>query len=356
MDIGCVDLDTKVQQLLFQFERTKVVPMEELVHRFDILLSRVWHCSIQIATFDPRGYSLTVPRMEVAIERKRREKKDSNAPSAQSFDYLGMRAINPHEADAADKFGFRNFLATSLARRRRGHKFVVIAPDNTIHGDHELCDLLAPIAAYTEGDTRIPAALVALRNAELITDSSRVGLWTNDTDSLWMAGSVGQLAEFCLFRPNNGAKKEVVIDLIKLKNVIERKFGCNYISWLFWICLFRATDYTSPPPGFCSIGNREPPPREDLIRLDQDRKILSFNRRQLRAVMFYAAKRNVNHAQVIKHFDRLAWSAAFYLLLQPKPERFGWTSQPFVFEPKNVLELETLVPRDSDGWMDLFFE
>ena len=353
--VGCVDLDTKIKQLLARFTPGEPVPLARLTGFFQKLLGPVLSCQIVVATFDPRVKGATiVPRQEVAIARqKEQDKLVSRAP----IDFDTIVAIDPHQADAADKIGFRTFLATSLAERSQSLDIAVFAPDNTIHGSEWLCRLLEDVTEFTEGDTRIPAALCALRRAGRLDDRSRVAVWTNDTDSLWMMGSVGPLAAFHLHRPppqDGSGKPDIVLDLVKLKNSVEARFKCNYISWLFWICLFRGTDYTSTPPGFCSLGNQLDPP-EDLLRLDLTKRRLAINRRQLRGLLFRAANRDIPPADVARHFNRLVWSTALYLLLKPDPRDFGWTDTPMEYVHTDILRLNEELPPDNDGWIYLVF-
>jgi hypothetical protein len=350
INVGCVDLDTKIQQLLARFEPGQAVPLARITGFFHQLLRPALACQIVIASFDPRVEGkIIVPRLEVAINRQK--EAGPRAVERGPIDFDRIDAVDPHLADVADKLGFRTFLAASLAERAQSITLAIFAPDNTVHGTHWLCRLLEDVVDYTEGDTRIPAALCALRRAGRLHDRSRVALWTNDTDCLWMVGTVGTVAAMHLHRPNTkDGKPDVVIDLVKLRASVERRMGCDYLSWIFWTCLFRNSDYTSTPPGFCSIGNQANPPGS-LVRFDQTAGRLEVNRRHLRSLLFRSANRAIPLDAVAKHLNRLVWSASFYLLLKPDPHAFGWTNRPFEYKHTDILRLDEAIAADDAGWI-----
>jgi hypothetical protein len=352
IDVGCIDLDTEIKRLLCQFEPGTVYPLAKINGHFHNLVSPSLKCKLTIAVCDQRdSHAILVPRMEVALERSARTAAASPT-ERRAINFDDVWAVDPHAADASDKKGFRAFLARSLARRLVGRDFVVLAPDSTVHGAAWLCELMQDVLAHTEGDTRIPAALCALRAAGRLTDQSVVAVWTNDSDSLWMPCTVGPLAAFHLYRPPTGGKKEVVLDLTKLQRAVEQRLKHDYVSWLFWVCLFHKTDNTKPPPNFCSVGNRTGP-IAPTVRFDAEQRTLDVNRRVLRSLMF-RTERDAR-AALERHFCRLMWSAAFYLLLQPDPTRFGWTDTPGTFVDTGILRLHEKIDKDDDGFIRLSF-
>jgi hypothetical protein len=399
VDAVCVDGDTKVPQLTDRFgsrpASKKASPPNILIGEFYALFKAYTGCKTVIICFDTRRRAcIDTPRLEVGAERYG---TDSDAPTAEmaeaedpAADLESAQLVDPLEAEERSKLAFRSFLARGIARRIQKDiddraagvknkcaciEFAVLSPDNRIYGTPRLTEILKAALVYTEADTRIPACIVELQEARVLTHKSEVSIFTNDLDILTVACVVDGfcnrgLKALHLHRPpvkmtteDKKTKKvpDMVIDLIKLKRAVERKLKettpglqewsqCNYISWIFWLYLFHKTDYSKPPPGFGVIGSNYMPTYKFL---DICSDCLWVNRRVLRSLLLEMDPEY--HPLVLKHFTRTLWAMSFYMLLNFPSQRFGWTRTPGEFTSSDILGLDILTPLkpEDDGWMDI---
>jgi hypothetical protein len=345
-----IDMDGVMPRVLFQFGVIESVEIASIVHRIYQQVNASLACQKVIMSFDTRvPTAITMPRREVGIDRS--TTKDSGFVDT-STDYDNMTHIMFREADKRDKLNVRSYLGRRLCQMIRHKKpsaqFAILLPDNTIIGTEHLCDVLEPVLSHDESDTRIPAAVIAMQQASLLVPDDQIILHVNDTDIFWLPCTVGPLAAIHLHRPRDTVSKEpkLIIDLAKLKRAVDARHRCGYTSWMFWICLFHPTDYSSPPAGFGPMGTSSYPARTMLTICDGK---MVVNRRSLRGLIM--SMPSEQRPAVLRHFTRVLWSTAHYLLLQPDATCFGWTNVPFEFTQKDILNLNLFnpLPRSDPG-------
>lgn len=393
--LAAVDLDTIIRRLLCQFKPGESLEPYKIIGRFATLIQRWLLYRRTVLTFDMRR-DIPVPRKEVGSERYGEVPAESSDASPA---YERMAFMDPLSVEARDKIGFRCFLARGIAsmvaNNSRGiyrccSSFAVMAPDNTIHGTPSFCHVIGPALAHTEGDTRIPAAVQLLLQHGIIRSTDEILVATNDFDIMWLPCLADVRAiHYCRpdlasatprklnsQEPAQKATKEkipsITLDLVKMRKTVEQRYKHGYAGWLFWIYLFHKNDYSTPPPGLSGMYAYSPlhfvfsytdtsvqasfllpatATSAKALVAPTNTACKQINRRVLRSILF--AFPPEEWPALLRHFARVTWSCAFYLLLRPDWRQFGWTDTPFEWDEKDALQLTVPIDATDSGVIEI---